>query len=100
APFSLSRPLPPFRRLPVPPPPPPAGPCPPWRGRGGRGGRAAGAEGTSATRLPPPRPSPVHGGGSHGRGDAAGVRRPRRPARAPSLRFAPAPSPACGGRLG
>src|SRR5690606_33322736 len=63
---------PPARR-PRPPLPPP--PSPRWGGKVGRGGRAAGAEGARATRLPPPQPSPVHGGGGHQR--AFGNRRRR-----------------------
>src|SRR5690606_9287960 len=79
---------------------PPPGP-PPLAGEGWAGGRAAGALAASVAWLPPPGPPPRAGEGA--KGVAGRVPHSNPPSRAGTGHHdpqAPAPSPACGGRLG
>src|SRR5690554_515323 len=76
-------------------------PLPPLAGEGWDGGRAAGALAASVAWLPPPGPPPRAGEG--GKGVAGRVPHSNPPSRAGTGHHdpqAPAPSPACGGRLG
>src|SRR5690606_23828886 len=76
-------------------------PLPPLAGEGWDGGRAAGALAASVAWLPPPGPPPRAGEGA--KGVAGRVPHSNPPSRAGTGHHdpqAPAPSPACGGRLG